>query len=140
LLDVLEPYIIGSGGGGKGVLFRRGITMILKDILALVNGELLTPEMDLEIECPEVFASDLMSDVLTFINPGSVLLTGLINSHAVRTASLTDVTAIVFVQGKRPDMKVVDEAREKNLPVISTGLSMFEACSRLAQAFPERAR
>jgi hypothetical protein len=37
-------------------------------------------------------------------------------------------------------MKVVDEAREKNLPVISTGLSMFEACSRLAQSFPERAR
>jgi predicted transcriptional regulator len=113
------------------------MTMILKDILALVNGELLTPEMDLGIECPEVFASDLMSDVLTFINPGSVLLTGLINSHAVRTASLTDVTAIVFVQGKRPDMKVVDEAREKNLPVISTGLSMFEACSKLAQFFPE---
>jgi predicted transcriptional regulator len=67
-------------------------------------------------------------------------LTGLIHCHAVRTACLTDVTAIVFVQGKRPDMKVVDEAREKNLPVISTGLSMFEACSRLAQSFPKRAR
>ena len=116
------------------------MTMTLKDILALVDGKLLTPEMDLGIECPEIFASDLMSDVLTFINPGSVLLTGLIHSHAVRTACLTDVTAIVFVQGKRPDMKVVDEAREKNLPVISTGLSMFEACSRLAQSFPERAR
>jgi len=114
--------------------------MSLKDILALVDGELLTPEMDLGIECPEIFASDLMSDVLTFIKPGSVLLTGLVNSHAVRTACLTDVTAIVFVQGKRPDMKVVDEARERNLPVISTGLSMFEACSRLARSFPERTR
>jgi len=140
LLDVIEPYIIGSGGGGKELLFRRSMTMTLKDILALVDGELLTPEMDIGIECPGIFASDLMSDVLTFINPGSVLLTGLIHSHAVRTACLTDVTAIVFVQGKRPDMKVVDEAREKNLPVISTGLSMFEACSRLARSFPERAR
>jgi predicted transcriptional regulator len=110
--------------------------MVLKDILVLVNGELLTPEMDLGIECPGFFASDLMSDVLTFINPGSVLLTGLINPHAIRTACLTDVTAIVFVQGKRPDMKTIDEAREKNLPVISTGLSMFEACSKLARFFP----
>ena len=114
--------------------------MILKDVLALVNGELLTPGMDLEIECPEIFASDLMSDVLTFINPGSVLLTGLINSHVVRTACLTDITAIVFVQGKRPDKEVVDEAKEMNLPVISTGLSMFEACSKLAGFFPEHAQ
>jgi len=114
------------------------MTMILKDVLALVKGEFLTPEMDLGIECPGIFASDLMSDVLTFINPGSVLLTGLINSHVVRTASLTDVMAIVFVQGKRPEMEVIDEAREMNLPLISTQLSMFDACSKLAQFFPER--
>jgi len=112
--------------------------MILRDILALVNGELLTPEMDLGIECLGIFASDLMSDVLAFISPGSVLLTGLVNSHAVRTASLTDVIAIVFVQGKKPDMEVIDEAREMNLPLISTPLSMFEACSALGQFFSER--
>ena len=114
--------------------------MTLKDILVLVDGELLTPEMDIRIECPGIFASDLMSDVLTFINPGSVLLTGLIHSHAVRTACLTDVTAIIFVQGKRPDMKVVDEAREKNLPVISTGCSMFDACSKISRALPQGER
>jgi predicted transcriptional regulator len=111
--------------------------MTLRQILILVEGQLLTPGMNLETECSKVFASDLMSDVLAFMDPGSVLLTGLANSHVVRTACLVDIKAIIIVQGKRPDREVVDEAKQNNLPVISTPFSMFEACSRISRSFPE---
>jgi len=103
----------------------------LKDVLALLQGDLLTPAGSLELEFSNVFASDLMSDVLAFISPGSLLLTGLVNSHVIRTADLADVAAVVFVQGKRPSAEVVREACEKNLPIISTACSMFEACARI---------
>ncbi len=103
----------------------------LKNVLALLQGDLLTPASSLELEFSDVFASDLMSDVLAFVSPGSLLLTGLVNSHVVRTADLADVAAVVFVQGKRPSAEVILEAREKNLPIISTACSMFEACSRI---------
>jgi predicted transcriptional regulator len=116
---------------------RGHMMMKLREVLSLLGGELLTPGISLETECSKVFASDLMSDVLAFTEPGSLLMTGLVNSHVVRTACLVDATAIVIVQGKRPDMKVVDEARENNLPIISTGCSMFEACSRISRSFPE---
>jgi len=112
----------------------------LREILTSLGGELLTPGMNLDIECSKVFASDLMSDVLAFMEPGSVLMTGLVNSHVVRTSYLVNVKAIIIVQGKRPDMNVVDEARENKLPIISTGFSMFEACSRISQSFPEGKR
>lgn len=114
--------------------------LTLKGLMTLVSGELLTPGMDLETECSKVFASDLMSDVLTFMEPGSILITGLVNTHVVRTARLADVTAIVVVQGKRPDMKVITEAQEHNVPIIATGCSMFEACSRISHSFPEGRR
>ena len=112
--------------------------MILKEALALIDGALLTAECDLNVELSNVFASDLMSDVLAFIEAGSLLLTGLVNAHVVRTASLADVAAVVFVQGKRPTAEIVTEAQHNNLPLASTALTMFEACQRLAPPFRER--
>ncbi|MGD0781684.1 MAG: DRTGG domain-containing protein [Candidatus Aminicenantales bacterium] len=111
--------------------------LTLKEVQSLLAGELLTPGMSLEKECLKVFASDMMSDVLAFIDPESVLVTGLITSHVVRTACLADVSAIVLVQGKRPEAKVIDEAMVRNLPIISTPCSMFEVCSRISRSFPE---
>jgi len=107
--------------------------IVLKDVLALLEAELLTPESPLDVECPKVFASDLMSDVLTSAEPGSLLLTGLANSHVVCTCSVADLAAVVFVQGKRPDADVVSQARSKNLPLIATKMPMFEACFRIAE-------
>lgn len=107
----------------------------LREISNLLGGEILTPGMDLEIECPRVFASDLMSDVLAFMEPGAVLLTALINPHVVRTARLAEATAIIVVQGKRPGGDVVTEAGRNGVPVISTGFSMFDCCTVLSGIF-----
>ena len=106
--------------------------IVLKDVLALLEGELLTPESSLEVACSDVFASDLMSDVLTSAEPGSLLLTGLANAHVVSTCRVADVAGVVFVQGKRPASAVVAEAEAKGLPLVSTKMTMFEACARFA--------
>jgi predicted transcriptional regulator len=105
----------------------------LKDVVALLDGDLLTPGIPLEAECPKVFASDLMSDVLASAEAGSLLLTGLANAHVVSACSVADLAAVVFVQGKRPGPDVVGQAREHNLPLIATKMPMFEACSRIAR-------
>ena len=75
--------------------------LVLKDVLALLDGELLTPSNLPEPSFPRVFASDLMSDVLAFMDAGSILLTGLVNAHVVRTACLAEVRAIIVVQARR---------------------------------------
>jgi predicted transcriptional regulator len=111
----------------------------LKDVVALLNAEILTKDAPLDIEFPKVFASDLMSDVLASAEPGSLLLTGLANAHVISTCSVADLAAVVFVLGKRPGPDVVAEACAQRLPLISTPLTMFEACSRIA-AFREGKR
>jgi len=114
--------------------------MTLKDIQAMLGGELLTQGSDLEVDCAAIFASDLMSDVLAFMDAGSILLTGLVNAHVVRTACLAEVRAIIVVQGKRPDRPVIDEAGRYNIPIIATGCSMYEACARISRSGPEGRR
>lgn len=105
--------------------------MNLRDILGRLDGELLTPGCNLDLEFTRVFASDLMSDVLAFTGPGELLITGLANGHVVSTAAVADVAAVVFVQGKKPSAEVIGEARASDLPLISTPLPMFEACNKI---------
>ena len=76
-------------------------------------------------------ASDLLSDVLTFRGPGSLLLTGLTNAQVIRTAEISDFVAICFVRGKSPQPETVKLAREKGIPLFATRLSMYESCGRL---------
>jgi predicted transcriptional regulator len=106
--------------------------IVLKDVLALLDGELLTPASTPDAAFGKVFASDLMSDVLSSAEPGSLLLTGLANAHVVSTCAVADLGAVVFVQGKRPSPDVISQARSKNLPLVTTKMTMFEACSRIA--------
>ena len=103
----------------------------VKNILncIVVNGEDKL-EMNVKIGC----ATDLMSDVLAFSKAGSLLLTGLANVQSVRTADIADVSAIVYVRGKKPDSEALKLAKEKDMPLLSTGLMMFEACGKLYHA------
>ena len=73
----------------------------------------------------------MMSDVLAFAAPGGLLLTGLRNVQSVITSHVAEVRAIVYVRGKVPDEEAIKLAEQKGIPLLSSRLSMFEACGRL---------
>jgi hypothetical protein len=90
-------------------------------------------DLDVEIGC----GADLMSDVLAFIKPNALLLTGLTNVQSVRTADVAEVRAIVYVRGKPPEPRAIRLAREKGIVLLCTRLPLYEACGRLyAQGLP----
>jgi predicted transcriptional regulator len=105
--------------------------MILREVQRILQAEVLVGEDNLELEVNAACGSDLMSDVLAFTKPGALLLTGLTNTQAIRTAEIADIKAIVFVRGKRPDKETIELARSKNIPVLATRLLMFESCGML---------
>lgn len=78
-----------------------------------------------------VYASDLMSDVLAFGQPNSVLLTGLATRQAVVSAHMAEFKGVVFIRSKKPKDGSEDFARENNLVLLSTHLDMYEACVKL---------
>jgi predicted transcriptional regulator len=106
----------------------------LRDIVHVVEGTILSQHANLDMEIPCAGGCDLMSDVLAFIKPYSLLLTGLTNIHVILTAEMADVAAIVFVRGKTPGPDVVSLAEEKGIPLIASPRTMFELCGRLYQA------
>jgi predicted transcriptional regulator len=105
--------------------------MKLEDIASALQCAPLTPGVDGMADIETDVASDGMSEILAFHSPGAVMLTGLTNIQSVRTAVVADVCAIVYVRGKQPTQPVLELAREKGIPVLSTRLGMFESCGIL---------
>ncbi|WP_286977021.1 transcriptional regulator [Acetomicrobium sp. UBA5826] len=91
-----------------------------------------TAAMDSEVEY--AFASDLMSDVLAFALATSLLITGLTNIQIIRTATMLDMTGIVFVRNKRPLEEAIVLAKKLDIPILLCQKSMFETCGLLYQA------
>lgn len=78
--------------------------------------------------------SDLMSDVLSYIKPGSLLLTGLVTNQVIYTAEMADVKIVCFVRGKTPSEEIINLAKQKGITLLKTKLPMFESCGRLYKA------
>ncbi len=99
--------------------------MLLKEVQELLDADILTGEEFLNREVKTVFACDLMSDVLAFVDDKTLLLTGLVNSHTIRTAEMLDIAAVVFVRGKTPDDETIKLAIENQIPIMTTKNIMF---------------
>lgn len=100
----------------------------VKDIL---EAEVLCGEKNLNNEVSYAFGSDLMSDVLAYVKGKTLLLTGLTNQQVVRTAEMADLSAIVFVRGKKPEEEIVKLAVESEIVLLQTRDSMYTASGKL---------
>jgi len=107
--------------------------MTLDEILRATEAEMLVEppyNLDLESAC----ASDLMSDVLIFTKPNMLLITGLTNPQAIRTADMAEAPVVIFVRGKYPPSETLELAEEMGIGVLLSPYTMFETAGLLHQA------
>jgi anti-sigma regulatory factor (Ser/Thr protein kinase) len=86
---------------------------------------------NLATEIEHVYASDLMSDVLAFGKPNSILLTGLASHQAIISAHMAEFRGVVFVRGKKPKDGAGQLARESHLVLMTTDFDTYDACVRI---------
>lgn len=106
-------------------------SMRLGEIARLLECTVICGEDLLNVDVCSCFAADMMSDVLRFSHSGALLVTGLASIQSVHAADVADFRGILFVHDKRPDPSVVEMARQKRLPLLSTRRFMFETCGLL---------
>lgn len=107
--------------------------MDLSEAARILGCTVLSGEIG-EVRVEGCIASDLMSDVLAYSRPGSLLLTGLTTVQAVQTSNVADLAAVVFVSGKKPPREVLELAERKRIPVLATPCRTLEACGLLQAA------
>lgn len=108
--------------------------MTIADMVSVLHARVLCGEERLATPVYTACCSDLMSDVLAFVNEKAVLIPGLTNHHVLRTADMLDLKCLVFARGKVPGEELLEQAQEQGLVVMTTRETAFTACGLLYQA------
>jgi len=109
--------------------------MKLRDVVAILEGDCFCCEPHLlEAEVTRARASDLMSEILAADALPDILLTGLCNTHVIRTASVFGIKAVIIVRGKAPTKGMIDMANEEEIVLASTKEGLFTSCGKLYAA------
>ena len=108
--------------------------MKLSEIIELTEARLVCGEHRLNDEVERAFSSDLMSDVLTIDSEDILLVTGLSNTQAVRTAEMADIHFILLVRNKKASAEMTELARENGMVLMETPFSLFKTSGILYNA------
>ncbi len=106
--------------------------MTFSEIIENLPAHIVNKSSDFsDIRIKNIVASDLMSDVLVTDYEDVLMVTSLASEQTIRTGDIVGARGILLVNDKvpLPAMKVF--AQEHNMTIMSTPLSMFEACVAL---------
>ncbi len=101
--------------------------MIVKDLLDHSVFKLVAGESGLSKEISKMYASDLLSWVVSHGDEGMLYLTILTNHNVMAVAYLLDFSCVVICEGAKPSAELINRADEKGIPVLSTEMSLTEA-------------
>ena len=105
--------------------------MKLREVKEILDADVIVGTEKLDMEVKTAFGADLMSDVLAFAKPGSLLLTGLTNAQVIKTAATRHIAAIILVRGKEPSTEAINLAKELQIPILATKYILFETAGIL---------
>ncbi len=105
--------------------------MIIKEIAEILNAKVMNGEELLSYEVDYAFASDLMSDVLTLQSDKILLITGLANLQAIRTAEMSDISVIIIARNKKVNPEMIHLANENGIVLLESEYSMYRVAGEL---------
>ncbi len=107
--------------------------MTIRELVQILNGEVVSGEDKLDKIVEDFAATDLLSDVLAIEKENYALMTGLTNAQILRTAEITNACCVVIVRNKQPKQPAITLARRSGIPLVLSPFTMFDACCRLSR-------
>lgn len=106
----------------------------VREIIDILDAQVLTGEENMELEIYSGCGADLMSDVMAFVKESVILCTGLVNPQVVRTCEMMDIKVICFVRGNVPGETIISLAKEMGITILTTKHPLFITCGKLYSA------
>jgi predicted transcriptional regulator len=105
--------------------------MTLKEMVKQLDLVVLTGNDATSREVSGGYASDMLSDVLTHAGNGYVWITMQIHPNILAVASSKDLSGIIIVNGRKPEMETLKKAEQKQIPILMSPLSTYTVAGRL---------
>ncbi len=92
----------------------------------------------LTLPCPDReinggYVGDLLSWVMGRVSEDNAWITIMSNINIVAVASLADVACVILAEGVSVDEDVLSTAKAKNVNILSSELSAFDLCIKIAE-------
>ena len=100
--------------------------MNLKDIITKLNLEVIDSTIELNKEIHYGYCSDMLSDVMGNAKENSIWITLQIHQNIIGVAVMKEISAILMVNNRKPEVDTIKKAKFQNVILLSTHYSAFE--------------
>jgi len=107
--------------------------MKLTEIVGQLSLDLFTPISDPGAAVTGGYSGDLLSHVLSSALPGNLWITIQHHANVVAVAQVTGLSAVLIVDGKRPNDGVREQARSSGVTLLGSTESAFEVAGRVRE-------
>lgn len=105
--------------------------MKLKEIVKLLNLEVVVKGKGVGKDVTGGYVSDLLSDVMANSQAGNIWITMQVHENIVAIATLKELAGIVIIGDRKPAEITIKKAENENITILNTSLSAFEISGKL---------
>lgn len=105
--------------------------MKVRDIQSAFDLELAAGHRGLDRDVTGGYCGDLLSDVIANSTKGDLWITIQSHQNILAVATLKELSAIVLVNGHRPDDDTRAKAEEEGIPVLLSPMSSYQLAGSL---------
>lgn len=91
-------------------------------------------EIGAAVEVTSGYASDLLSDVLAKATNGALWVTNHKHTNIIGVAVMLNLAGVVIAGGVEPDPGTLEKAIKENVPLYTTGLTLYEIVGRMYES------
>ena len=105
--------------------------LTIADIIHELNLEVICGSGKLQQPVRGAYISDLLSDVMGKAREGELWITMQTHKNILAVAALKDLSAILIVNGGRPEKDMIGAAETEGIVLLGTQERTFAACGKL---------
>ncbi len=109
----------------------------VRKIMDALDAQLIVGDSKLDEPVEHVYISDMMSSILAFGKPNSILLTSVAARQSIISAHMAEFKGVVFLSGKIPQDGSATYAAENDLVMFTSPHSLQDACKRVSSIISE---
>lgn len=106
--------------------------MTVKEIVKKLDLTIFN-SADTEQELTGCYIGDLLSHVMANARQGDIWLTVMGNINALAVAKLVETSAILLVEGIKPDQECISRANEQEITVLGSSKSAYELAVEISK-------
>ena len=108
--------------------------MNISELQALIEATLLTPETDENKPVTCGYACDLLSWVMAHGEQGMAWVTVQTHMNVVAVAVLADMACVILPENIQMERESLDKASKEGMTILSSPLTAYAICGRMAKA------